>query len=616
MPRPAPDIALLSAPWPLFNRPSIQLGVLKAYLGTALPGTTVDALHAYLPLAAALGYERYRAVSERTWLSEAPYAALLYPEKLEEIGRLWEGTARGTSVAGRDGLASVCSRLEEATWRYLDAIDWGRYGLIGLSICLGQLTASLYFMLAIRKRAPSAVLVTGGSACAGAMGRSLLRTFPEIDFVVNGEGERPLAYLARSLQSGGPEKVAPHPGLFSRGDPEGRADTAQVEDLDSLPVPDYGGYFTSLERLPPAARFIPELPVEISRGCWWRREAADGRQRGCRFCNLNLQWRGYRSKSPERAAAEIDGLTRRHRVLSVPFVDNLLPARNAGALFRALADLPQELRLFGEIRATTPDRDLHALAAAGMDEVQVGIEALSTALLRKLGKGTTALQNLEIMKRCESPGMPALAGNLILHVPGSDERDVAETLRTLDFVAGFHPLRAVPFWLGLESPIWCRPREHGIRRTFNHPRYRRLFPGPVLKTLVLAIQAHHGGVRRQERIWRPVRERVLTWHRSYEALHRAARKEPILSFRDGGGFLILRQRRLGEPTMSHRLEGASREVYLDCDRARSLARLAARFPALGEDRLRGFLRMMVEKRLMYEEGDRFLSLAVPLRSRW
>jgi len=607
-----PAVALLSTPWPLFNRPSIQLGTLKAYLNAVLPGTLVDALHAYLPLAAALGYARYRPISERTWLSEAPYAALLYPEQREEIERLWQRIARGTPVAGKEGLGAVCRRLEEATARYLEEVAWHRYGLIGFSLCLGQLTGSLYFMHAIRDRAPSAVLVAGGSSCAEAMGRSLLRTFPVIDFVVSGEGERPLAHLARTLPHTGKENVPPHPGLLGRHDGGTNEDAAQVADLDALPVPDHDDYFASLERLPPSDRFVPELPVEISRGCWWRRDETGDTRRGCRFCNLNLQWRGYRAKSPERAVREIDGLTRRHRVLSVPFTDNLLPARGARSLFTALARLPQDLRLFGEIRASTPAGDLRAMAAAGMEEVQVGAEALSTELLRKIGKGTTALQNLEIMKQCEAPDTPAMAGNLILHVPGSDEADVAETLRLLEFAACYRPLRAVPFWLGLESPFWQSPREHGIRRRFNHPNYGRLFPAPVLETLVLMIQAHHGDVRRQQRIWRPVKERIRAWRRAYEALHRTPRSEPILSFRDGGDFLILRQRRLGESSMTHRLEGPSREIYLLCGVNRSLPRILARFPRLGEDRVRAFLRMMMEKRLMYGEGNRYLSLAVPL----
>ena len=91
-------IALLSTPWPLFNRPSVQLGALKAFVKRELPGTRVDVFHIYLKLAAALGYDLYRQISERTWLSESPYAALLYPEQREIIGRFWGRQSVGLQV--------------------------------------------------------------------------------------------------------------------------------------------------------------------------------------------------------------------------------------------------------------------------------------------------------------------------------------------------------------------------------------------------------------------------------------------------------------------------------------------------------------------------------------
>ena len=43
----------------------------------------------------------------------------------------------------------------------------------------------------------------------------------------------------------------------------------------------------------------------------------------------------------------------------------------------------------------------------------LGIEALSTRLLEKLNKGTTAIQNLEIMKHCEALNISNIS-NLIL----------------------------------------------------------------------------------------------------------------------------------------------------------------------------------------------------------
>jgi hypothetical protein len=50
-------VALISAPWPFFSRPSIQLGTLKAYLRHELPDIRIDAHHFYLKLAAEIDYD-------------------------------------------------------------------------------------------------------------------------------------------------------------------------------------------------------------------------------------------------------------------------------------------------------------------------------------------------------------------------------------------------------------------------------------------------------------------------------------------------------------------------------------------------------------------------------
>ena len=612
MKQPTPHIALVSAPWPLFNRPSIQLGALKAFLRRELPGTVTRAFHAYLLVAAELGYDLYGPISRRTWLAEIPYAALLYPEKREEQERLWRRELRGIPSSKKADLDLVRRRVSEATRRFLDGVPWDRIRLVGLSVCLGQLTSSLYIAREIRRRTPAVAIVAGGSACAGRMGRSLLHAFPDIDYVISGEGEQPLLHLARSLLKTNADSVPPFPGLMTRSHREDDGAVSQMEALDRLPQPDFQEYFSLLDTLPPKARFIPALSVEISRGCWWRTRGGGNEDRGCRFCNLNLQWQGYRAKSPRHAASEVDSLTRTHRTLAVSFVDNLIPAREGTALFRELARLPRDLRLFAELRANTPLPTLHAMAEAGMQEIQVGIESLSTSLLKKIGKGTTAIQNLEIMKRCEAPWMPGLTGNLILQFPGSDEDDVAETLNALEAALPFRPLKAIPFWLGFGSPVWTHAKAYGIHRTFNHSNYACLFPARVLGTLVLIMQGYHGGVRRQQRLWRPVRERARAWERSYKDRHRAAYAEPILSFRDGGEFLIIRDRRQGGDAMNHRIQGLSREIYLFCDRNRPVARILERFPLLGEEKLLPFLRMMTDKGLMFREGDRYLSLAVAM----
>jgi hypothetical protein len=59
------------------------------------------------------------------------------------------------------------------------------------------------------------------------------------------------------------------------------------------------------------------------------------------------------------------------------------------------------------------------------------------------------------------------------------------------------------------------------------------------------------------------------------------------------------------------LEGTSRAIYLFCQEHRSLKRILERFTAVGSDQVVPFLRMMVDKKLMFEENNKYLSLAVP-----
>jgi hypothetical protein len=292
-------------------------------------------------------------------------------------------------------------------------------------------------------------------------------------------------------------------------------------------------------------------------------------------------------------------------------VDNVLPRNTTTEVFERLDRLKKDFRLFSEIRATSSWAELKVMGKAGMQEVQIGIEALSSPLLKKLHKGTSAIQNLEIMKNCEALGIENIS-NLILYFPGSDERDVALTLQSIDFALPYRPLRTADFWLGRGSPVWCNPKAYGIRAVFNHPNWAVLFPRKVYRNLRFMIQAYRGDLGYQRKIWQPVLKKVAAWHKIYTDLHQGPSRSPILSLRDGGDFLILRQRRLNTEPLNHRLTGTSRLIYLFCSHHRSLKKIQDRFPAFPEDKIVAFLKMMVAKKLMFEENDCYLSLAVPV----
>ncbi len=614
----AAEIALISTPWPLYSRPSIQLGTLKAYLQTHNPDITVDAHHFYLNVARAIGYPLYHEISERTWLAETIYGALLFPARRAGIEKLFLREAGTRSLAGRTGLGKVASQVKKATEDFIDRCNWDDYLLAGFSVSLCQLTSSLYFIKRLKQKYPDLTVVIGGSTFSGMITQSFFDHFADIDAVINGEGELPLSRLVDCLAKAPRlSTLPPIKGVVLAQGAESNRSTAefqQLQSLKNLPPPDYDDYFEMLNSFGGRDVFFPTLPVEISRGCWWQKSTENnGRTAGCAFCNLNLQWTGYRAKDPRQAAAEIDQLTGRHRCLSVALVDNVLPLKTAPAFFENLIDLKKDLHLFAEIRAATPLAQLRRMRRAGVQELQIGIEALSTSLLNKLHKGTTAIANLEIMKNCEALGI-VNRSNLILNFPGSDENDVRQTLENLEFALPLRPLRTVTFWLGAGSPVWQSPASYGISAVYNHPNWKCLFARSLVQSVPLMIQAYRGDRGRQQKIWRPVRHKVRQWRRFYEQAGRNGRHQPLLSFRDGRDFLIIRQQRPGAEPMTHRLVGTSRQIYLFCQQQRTLKRIRQRFSIFSEDKIVAFLKMMVDKKLMFAENGRFLSLAVPVSS--
>jgi ribosomal peptide maturation radical SAM protein 1 len=581
-------VLLVSAPWPLFNRPSLPLGALKAYLSATMPGLQTETCHLFLKVAHALGYDRYQGVSRRVWRAEAVFSALLYPDRADHAQALYTRTLkRGHSAP--DDFKQLVRQVKRVIDDWIGQVDWPALDLAGFSISFCQVTASLYLISRIKDICPSLPVVVGGSSFSGEQSADLLKVFPNIDYLVVGEGERPLSGLLRHLIDPRYRSTDPLPnGVFSQNAEAGEGDRfCQLSRLDQLPMPDYDDYFNLLTGFSARHRFFPTLPLEASRGCWWHHQEALGHFRGCAFCNLNLQWRGYRTKRPEQVIREVDGLVRRHQVLSLAFADNAFPMNQAASIFDGIRGLGLDLSIFTELRANTSPALLCKMQRAGVDTVQVGIEALSTSLLARMNKGVRAIDNLSLMKQCESLGI-VNASNLMLHFPGSDDSDVNDTLHALDFARWYRPLKTVGFWLGLESPVYRLARRFHIRSVFNHPNLKKLFPDTVASGFRFMIQGYRGDRKWQQIRWRNVEMKIRQWHSDYAILQRQTGGRPALSIRDGGAFSLVDQHFPDQPTVRHRLTGISADIYRYCHIPRTLAQVADAFATHRPEQIRGF----------------------------
>ena len=123
-----------------------------------------------------------------------------------------------------------------------------------------------------------------------------------------GEGDLVFPELVRRHFSG--ELVTGLQGIYTRSMFQGvfiptkhYAPAPLVRNMDLLPLPTYEDYMEQLDRTSLAGQFLPEIPFETSRGCWW------GQKHHCTFCGINDELMAFRSKSAGRV---IDDLLKLH----------------------------------------------------------------------------------------------------------------------------------------------------------------------------------------------------------------------------------------------------------------------------------------------------------------
>jgi ribosomal peptide maturation radical SAM protein 1 len=437
------------------------------------------------------------------------------------------------------------------------------------------------------------------------MGEELIRRFPFVDAVVSGEGDLVFPELAGRLLAGRP--VAGLDGVLTRTDgPSGRtAHTPVVRDLDALPFPDFDDFFEQWapffekHRGPPAT-----LLFESARGCWW------GERHHCTFCGLNGATMSFRSKSPDRALRELRWLVDRYPARAVSVVDNILDMKYFRTLVPALGRLGLDLELFYEVKANLRKDQLQLLKDAGITTICPGVESLSTSLLRRMRKGVTALQNVQLLKWCRQVGVRPL-WNVLWGFPGEDPEEYARMARLLPLLAHLAP----PFWfipirVDRFSPYFDDPAAFGIAPARPYPAYAYVYPG--LDPDAIGNLAYYFAIDPAAR--RPAMESVgmlgdaiARWRADHPA-------SDLVAVDDGERVTIFDTRPIaGEPVVE--LSGVDRLLYLACDAIRSEAHLirSAREewgidltgPALHQR-----LRPLLDAGFLLEEAGQYLSLAV------
>jgi len=296
---------------------------------------------------------------------------------------------------------------------------------------------------------PSITVVLGGSSCDLPMGRAILDAYPDVDCIVSGYGEMPLLALSTGI-------------LRTRCVIENLAAPDSGEAL----LPDYESYLRQAEQFEGDAQI--NLVFQSSRGCWWAEKHA------CNFCGLNGSQRGFVSKSSERTLMEIRTLWERHGK-NLLAADSVMAREHLRGVIPRLGEFETGPRVFYELKANLTEAEVVALARARI-LAQIGIESLSTHLLKQMNKGTTAIGNLATLKWCRERRVP-VAWNQLCAIPGEREQDYEQQITLMRRIPHFPPPDLVnPIKVERFSAHFERFRDFGWTGVEPNPLYRALHP--------------------------------------------------------------------------------------------------------------------------------------------
>ena len=266
--------------------------------------------------------------------------------------------------------------------RFLSLLE-GCADIVGFGCMSDSLPFVINGIEAIKERYPGTTVILGGPGPSG-VAREIMRSFPFIDIIVDGEGEETLREVVDCLTGGHRSDLHLVKGIYFRngGEVLETAARGRITDLDSLPLPAY-------EKVPMDE--YPLVNVVFSRGCPYR----------CTFCDVAPMWkrRNYR-RSVEGVVDEMQYLRERYGKTEFEFTDEtfVLHGDVIGDFCRELGTRCADVTwaCTGRINLITGGL-LEEMCSHGCRGIFYGIESGSDAVLERIKKDFTAGRAVEIV---------------------------------------------------------------------------------------------------------------------------------------------------------------------------------------------------------------------------
>lgn len=498
-------ILLIVPPFSLIDLPCIGADILKNIAESM--GIKTSVLYANMLFADCIGVKKYQQItaalmSMYTMLGERIFAKAAY-ESIPTLGIDFlenndeDFKEKFLFFSSIDEMKDIAKLACEWTDALSEEIIKQNFEIIGVTTGHQQTNAAISLINAIKRKNPSIICTMGGSACDGEMAKGIRTLSLNIDYVFSGESEVSWkTFLEKYKKKNLPkEKIITDTFL------------SNLDDI-SWGKNAYYDYFNQLNKLDIIKEESTSFLYESSRGCWW------GEKNKCTFCGVNGWNKHYRHKSEQKVMNDLTKMLEAHpKVNRIQMVDTLMPRKYFNNLIPTIIKKYPYISIFYEQRADLTLEQVVKLKKAGINYTQVGIEAISTNLLRLINKGVDAEQNIKFLRYSKSVGL-LIGWNLLTEIPNDNENDWKEFLKLVPMIYHLNPpLHVRPLEIARFSPYFESPEKYGIQNITPNEVYSKIFPESAdIENLAWLFNAEFkSDSKKNYDLNRQINDEVLKW---------------------------------------------------------------------------------------------------------
>ena len=613
-------ILLVNMPFAALKLPSIALTQLKSVLEKEHKAqVSVDLLYLNHDFALHLGHDLYQllvaskealncGIGDWLFRQEAfpeladnteTYFQRFFPRRDAQVDTLIRRV-----LERRQGFSALLDRLI-ARYR-IDEAD-----LVGFTSMFAQNVASFAMARRLKDRNPRIVTVMGGANCETSMGQEIAKQVKQIDFVFSGPALKSFPEFVENCLNQQIEKNDRIQGVFSKANCAlgqiGRGALGEDVDIDVPIELDYQPFLNALERNFPDDKIKPSILFETSRGCWW------GERAHCTFCGLNGMTMKFRAMNSAHAIAQFDSLFNKYSSRCDRFesVDNILE-RSYLKNVLPFVSTPQHAHIFYEVKADLSEEDVQVLSKARVKCIQPGVESLSTSTLKLMKKGTSAFQNLTLLKNCALYDVSP-TWNLLIGFPGEGEDVYKKYLRDIPLLMHLPPPTGVyPVRFDRYSPYFVQAKQYGLD-LYPYDFYELIYPFSKETVANLAYYFVDRNYGAQYAIMMTkwidkLKEKVGVWWTRWHGGDRVV--HPMVFFKNNGKRPTVYDSRSAK-VIEHEISDVGRQVLEHLTKPRKITDLASDLSHIPNFNPGAEVASLQDRGLVFEEGERFLSLVFP-----